>query len=224
MSDGDHRPYRDRLEAGEVLAAELARYAGRPDLLVLALPRGGVPVAGRVAERLAAPLDVLLVRKIGLPWQPELAMGAVAAVGGRTELVRNPEVLAGISEEEFQAACQHERAVLSQRELAYRGDRKPVELAGRTVIVVDDGLATGATMRAALAALRPAGVARLVLAVPIAPRATCLELADQVDGLVCPWQPVRFVAVSQGYRRFDQTTDSEVINILAANAGRADDH
>jgi len=217
----EHLLYPDRAAAGDALANRLAGYAGRPGLLVLGLPRGGVPVAARVADRLGAPLDVLLVRKVGLPWQPELAMGAVAAIAGRIDLVRNEEVLAAdrITDEEFRAGCGRELAVLRDREARYRDGRPPVELAGRTVIVVDDGLATGATMRAALAVLRPAGLARLVLAVPIAPRRTCRELAGSVDELVCPSQPADFAAVSQGYLQFEQTSDDEVVRHLAAHRG-----
>ena len=191
--------------------------AGRDRLLVLGLPRGGIPVAGAVAGRLAAPLDVLLVRKVGLPGQPELAMGAVAAIGARTAVVANEPVLwqRGVPRAEFAAACRLELDTLRRQTVRYRGHRDPPQLAGRPVIVVDDGVATGATVRAALAMLREAGVGRLVLAVPTGPPRTCQALAARVDALVCPWQPVRFASVSQAYRDFGQTSEARVIDVLA---------
>lgn len=225
------RPYTDRDEAGTVLAELLARLlagqrarrrtgdgAGWNRLLVLGLPRGGVPVAAPVARRLAVPLDVLLVRKVGLPEQPELAMGAVAAVGTRTAVVGNDPVLRqhGVPPSEFAAACRAELDTLQQQAIRYRGHRQPLELAGRPVIVVDDGLATGATVRAAIAMLRTAGAGRLVLAVPIGSRPACQALAADVDALVCPWQPTDFRSVSQAYRDFGQTSEATVIRILAA--------
>jgi putative phosphoribosyl transferase len=218
---GRQRRYADRVEAGTVLADRLAQQlAGDPALdrpLVLGLPRGGMPVAGRVAGTLGAPLDVLLVRKVGLPEQPELAMGAVAAIGNRTAVVRNDPVLRQrrVSAVEFAAACRAELETLHQQALRYRGDQEPLELAARSVIVVDDGLATGATMRAAVATLRAAGVGRLVLAVPIGSPRTCEALAGLVDALVCPWQPPDFHSVSQGYQDFGQTSEATVIRILA---------
>jgi putative phosphoribosyl transferase len=217
----EQRRYADRTEAGTILADQLARQlAGDPVLdrpLVLGLPRGGIPVAGQVASRLGAPLDVLLVRKVGLPEQPELAMGAVAAIGDRTAVVRNDPVLRQrrVSPAEFAAACRTGLVTLHQQALRYRGDREPLELAARSVIVVDDGLATGATMRAAVATLRAADAGRLVLAVPIGSPGTCEALARLVDALVCPWQPADFGSVSQGYRDFSQTSEATVIRILA---------
>lgn len=221
------RPYADRAEAGavlaELLAQRLGQYpaqhpAGWDRLLVLGLPRGGVPVAGHVASRLDAPLDVLLVRKIGLPEQPELAMGAVAAIGDRTSVVRNEPVLRQrrLPAREFAAACRAELETLRGQALRYRGDREPLELAARPVVVVDDGLATGATMRAAVATLRAAGAGRLALAVPIAPPRTCEALAGLVDVLVCPWQPPDFRSVSQGYRDFGQVSEATVSDVLAS--------
>jgi putative phosphoribosyl transferase len=216
------RPYADRVEAGAVLAERLAQLpagdADRP--LVLGLPRGGVPVAGEVARSLAAPLDVLLVRKVGLPEQRELAMGAVAAIGDQTVVVRNEPVLQQrrLPPTEFAAACRAELDTLHQHALRYRGAREPLELTGRSVIVVDDGLATGATMRAAVATLREAGVGRLVLAVPIGAPQTCEALAGVVDALVCPWQPLDFRSVSQGYRDFGQVSEATVVRILAGSS------
>ena len=218
------RPYADRAEAGAVLAERVAeQLAGRLELdrpLVLGLPRGGIPVAGPVAAALAAPLDVLLVRKVGLPEQPELAMGAVAAIGDQVAVVRNRSVLRArrVPPAEFAAACRAELATLRDQAVRYRGDRPPVRLAGRLVIVVDDGLATGATVRAALAALRAAGAERLMLAVPIGSPESCRARAEQVSALVCPWQPADFGSVSQGYRDFGQVSEAEVVRILAESA------
>ncbi|MFL6161655.1 MAG: phosphoribosyltransferase [Jatrophihabitantaceae bacterium] len=217
----DRQPYADRVQAGEVLAEQVARQltdqpAGRDRLLVLGLPRGGIPVAGRVAAALHAPLDVLLVRKVGLPGQPELAMGAIAAIGDQTAVVRNEPVLQQrrVPAAEFAEACRTELDALREQAIRYRGDRQPLELAGRPVVVVDDGLATGATMRAAVATLRLAGAGRLLLAVPIGAPGTCQALAGQVDALVCPWQPPSFRSVSQGYLDFGQTSEAEVCQVL----------
>jgi predicted phosphoribosyltransferase len=210
------RPYADRAEAGDALAAELARYGGRDDVVVLALPRGGVPVAARIAAALNAPLDVLLVRKLGVPWHPELAMGAIAGTGERVEVVRNEDVLGRgkPSDEEFARVLRQESDELRRRERAYRGDREPVPIAGRVVILVDDGLATGATMRAAATAVRRQHPARLVVAVPIGSPRTCRALAALVDEVVCPWAPERFVAVGQGYGDFRQVDDATVTRLL----------
>lgn len=210
----DRQPYTDRTEAGVVLAGRLVRELAGAQL-VLGLPRGGIPVAAPVAAALGTPLDVLLVRKLGLPEQPELAMGALAVIGGSTAVVRNEPVLRQrrVPPAEFGAACRAEFELLHQQAARYRTE--PLELAGKTVVVVDDGLATGATMRAAIAALAGSGAGRLVVAVPIGAPQTCRELASQVSVLVCPWQPANFFSVSQGYRDFGQTSEAEVIRLLS---------
>lgn len=215
------RRYADRLEAGRVLAEHLTGYAGRGDVVVLGLPRGGVPVAAEVARVLDAALDVIIVRKLGAPGQPELAMGAVATVGGTVETVRHEPVLTGVdvSEETFQQARRRETAELVRREQLYRAGRPPVEVAGRVVIVVDDGLATGSTMRAAAAAVARQSPARLVVAVPVGGASTCRRLSADADEVVCAWTPEGFQAVGQGYRDFSQTSDEEVRLALASRPG-----
>src|SRR5437870_9592789 len=205
--------YRDRREAGRQLAAKLAAYAGRPDVLVLALPRGGVPVAYEVARALAAPLDIFLVRKLGLPGHEELAMGAVASGGIR---VLNEEVVQAlrIPEEVIDEVAAVELEELERRERLYRGDRPPPDVRGRTVILIDDGLATGSTMRAALAALRRQQPAGLVVAVPTAAPETCDELRAEADDVVCATTPEPFDSVGLWYEDFSQTTDEEVRELL----------
>ncbi|MBV8506632.1 MAG: phosphoribosyltransferase [Alphaproteobacteria bacterium] len=207
--------YRNRTDAGRQLAEKLAVYANRPDVLVLALPRGGVPVGFEVARALGAPLDVFLVRKLGVPGHEELAMGAVATGGVR---VLNDEIVSGlgISEHEIDAAVARELQELARRERLYRGDRTPPDLAGRTVILVDDGLATGATMRAAVAASRQQRPARIVVAVPTASPDTGEALKAEADGVVCAITPEPFFAVGQWYEDFRQTTDDEVRDLLCA--------
>lgn len=205
-------PYSDRAEAGAVLAAALRER--EPDApAVLALPRGGVPVAKPCADALNAPLDVFVVRKLGAPGQPELALGAIATGGVR---VLNDRVVSRlrISHEELERVAAEELTELRRRERAYRGNRQPLEITGRTVLLVDDGLATGATMRAAIAALRRREPARLLVAVPVGSPATCAELSPAVDGLVCLWAPSSFRAVGQGYADFSPTTDDEVRSAL----------
>jgi putative phosphoribosyl transferase len=196
-----------------VLAAELSEYAGRDDVIVLGLPRGGVPVAAEVARALGAPLDVFLVRKLGLPGQEELAMGAIASGGAR---VLNEEVVnaLGVPERVLEQVTEREGAELERRERAFRGDRPPADVRGRVVIVVDDGLATGSTMRAAIAALRTHEPARIVVAVPAAPPQTCEELRPQVDDLVVLLAPHPFHAVGLWYEDFTPTSDEEVRAIL----------
>ena len=211
-----NEPYADRREAGDVLAAALVGYRDRADVVVLGLPRGGVPVAARVAMALGAPLDVLVVRKLGLPFHHELAMGAIAAVGSSVHVVRNDAVIGrtGVDEVQFERVLHLETQELRRRESVYRGDRAPVPLSGRTVLLVDDGLATGSTMRAAVEAVRQAHPARVVVAVPIGAAATCTTLAADADGVICPWTPVGFFAVGQGYADFAATTDEEVQQLL----------
>jgi predicted phosphoribosyltransferase len=214
------KPYADRAAAGQVLAGELSAYAGATGLVVLGLPRGGVPVAAPVAAALGAPLDALVVRKIGLPGQPELAMGAVAGVGGDAAVVRNEAVIerAGVDGATFDRVLQQEAAELRRRELSYRGARPPAPVAGQMVIVLDDGLATGATMRAAVAALRHGRPARIVVAAPIGAVPTCAALAAEADEVVCPWTPSDFSSVGQGYRDFAPTSDEEVRRLLGVTA------
>lgn len=209
-------PYADRRRAGDVLAGELTDYANRDEVVVLALPRGGVPVAARIAAALNAPLDIALVRKLGLPRHTELAMGAIASVGNSLEVVRNDEVVyrGGVSKATFDEVRERETAELRRREVAYRGHRPAVPLGGRVVILVDDGLATGSTMRAAIAAVRRQQPHEIVVAVPIGAATTCTELDMQVDTVVCPWTPSDFRAVGQGYDDFSQTTDDEVRRLL----------
>jgi putative phosphoribosyl transferase len=209
--------FRDRTEAGQILSNRLLAYANRSDVLVLALPRGGVPVAFEVARLLHAPLDVFLVRKLGVPGHEELAMGALASGGAR---VLNEEVVSGlhISEEVIATVAAREQEELARRERAYRGDRPAPEVRDRTVILVDDGLATGSTMRAAIAALRQQHPARIVVAVPVGAHDTCAELQTEADEAVCARTPEPFHAVGLWYDDFTQTTDEEVHDLLARAA------
>jgi putative phosphoribosyl transferase len=213
-------PFADRVEAGRELAARVDRYRGSPGLIVLGLPRGGVPVAAEVARFLGAPLDVLVARKIGVPGQPEVAMGAIAAVAGEIVTVTNPHVLRTMVEmsrnrsHAFDRVAERERVELERRQREYRGERPPLALEGATVMLVDDGLATGATMRAAITAVRGVDPGTVVVAVPVGARDTCRELAALVDDLECVWMPEPFWAVGQAYERFDQTTDAEVKSLL----------
>jgi putative phosphoribosyl transferase len=205
--------FRDRTDAGRRLAAELTGYANDPDVRVFALPRGGVPVAYEVAIALGAPLDVFIVRKLGLPWHEELAMGAIAS-GGITVLDRALVRRLGVSEEQIRRVTEAERQELERRERRYRGDRPLPDIAGRTVILVDDGLATGASMRAAVEAVKQEGPKRVVVAVPIAAPETCEAFRDEVDDTVCAVTPEPFHAVGLWYEDFSQTTDEEVHELL----------
>jgi putative phosphoribosyl transferase len=211
------RIYRDRQDAGAQLADALLDYAG-PETVVVGLPRGGMPVAAEVASRLGAPLDVFVVRKLGVPWQPELAMGAIASGG---VLVRNERVLQLLPDPEASLAQvrQREQAVLAGREAMYRGQRPALDLAGKRVIVVDDGVATGATMKAAVKALRKSGASSVIVAVPVGAPDTCRELEEEADALVCLQSPRLFSAVGQWYEDFGQTTDEEVGEILRSASG-----
>ena len=214
------RRFHDRHHAGQLLAARLGAYAARADVLVLALPRGGVPVAFEVARALGAPLDVFTVRKLGLPGHEELAFGAIATGGVRVldqaliDLLRLPE-------HAIDQVIAAERRELERRERAYRDDLPPPRVTGRTVIVVDDGLATGATMRAAVEALRSQAPARIVVAVPTGAAETCEALRPLVDDLVCLSTPTPFRAVGLSYEDFGPTTDREVLQLLAAASERA---
>ena len=206
--------FRDREAAGQALAALLADYAHRDDTIVLALPRGGVPVAKEIALALDAPLDVLVVRKLGLPWQPEFAAGAIAPGG---VLVLNPEAKAEIPglNRLLEPVVTQERRELARREAVYRRGRPPLAVGGRTVILVDDGIATGATMEAAAIAMRVLNARSIVIAVPVAPPATIQRLALHADRVVCAEQPVDFIAVGQYYDDFPQLNDDEVVQLLA---------
>ena len=206
--------FTDRYHAGRRLAAALAPYAGRPNLLVLALPRGGVPVGFEVARALHAPLDIMLVRKLGVPGHEELAMGAIASGGIR---VMSPDIVNALSipDRVIAAVAANEENELNRRERTYRDDRPAPDVRGKTVILVDDGLATGSTMRAAAAAIQARHPERLVIAVPVAPRETCESLLHEADDVVCATVPEPFFAVSNWYQDFAQTTDQEVRELLA---------
>jgi putative phosphoribosyl transferase len=207
--------FRDRADAGRALAADLAGFAGRTDVIVLALPRGGVPVAFEVARALGAPLDVFLVRKLGLPGHEELAMGAIASGGVR--LINEDVVRAyQVTEAEIDAVVEAEERELQRRERSYRDGGALPSLEGRTVILIDDGLATGASMRAAVLALREESPAQIIVAVPVASPETCDEFRGLVDEIVCAETPAPFYAVGVWYEDFAQTTDEEVHALLRA--------
>ena len=205
--------YRDRVDAGKQLAKQLTDYADRDDLLVLALPRGGVPVAYEVAKALRAPMDIFLVRKLGVPGHEELAMGAISTGGVR---VLNDDVVdyLRIPGEVIDAVAADELKELERRERAYRGDRPEPDVRGKTVILIDDGLATGSTMRAAAAALRQQNPARIVVAVPVSAPQTCDEYRMGVDEIICAKTPEPFLGVGMWYEDFSQTTDDEVHDLL----------
>ena len=221
------QPFADRAAAGRALAGALHAYAGRSDVVVLGLPRGGVPVAFEVARALDAPLDVVLARKLGVPGHEELALGAIASGGVRA---LNAEVVRAlnIAPDTIEAVAAREAEELARRERAYRDDRPPPEVAGRTAILVDDGLATGATMRAAVAALRRDGAVAIVVAVPVAAPDTCAAFRAEVDDVVCVVTPEPFDAVGLWYENYAPTADAEIRDLLArawqgdadADAGR----
>jgi predicted phosphoribosyltransferase len=206
--------FRDRIDAGRQLATRLKHYADRPDVIVLALPRGGVPVGYEVAEALGAPLDVFLVRKLGVPGHEELAMGAIASGGVR---VLNEDVVRMLRLDEHAIARveAEERREFERREREYRRDRPPLNVTGKTVVLVDDGLATGASMRAAVAALRRLDPARVVVAVPVGAAGTCEEFTHEADEAICAREPEPFYGVGMWYDDFSQTTDEEVRDLLA---------
>jgi putative phosphoribosyl transferase len=207
------RPFADRFDAGRQLATKLLAYATCPNLLVLALPRGGVPVAYEVARALHAPLDIFIVRKLGVPWNEELAMGAIATGGVR---VLNPEAIScsDLPESIIDEVAKREQKELERREDVYRGDRPAFDVHGRTVILVDDGLATGATMRAAAIALRQMRPLKIVVGVPVAPPETCEAFRSEVEEVICAMTPEPFVAVGAWYSDFSQTSDEEVRQLL----------
>jgi putative phosphoribosyl transferase len=210
--------FRDRSEAGQRLGAQLTEFANR-NVLVLALPRGGVPVGFEVAQSLNVPMDVLVVRKLGVPGQEEVAMGAIASGGVR---VLNWDVVRaiGLSPQQIDAVAAQEAHELQRREREYRGNRKRMEVHGRTVILVDDGLATGSTMLAAVAALRQEKPQQIIVAVPVAPPSTCAEIEKAADRVVCLYTPLEFLSVSQWYQNFSQTSDEEVRELLNRAAER----
>jgi predicted phosphoribosyltransferase len=205
--------FRDRRDAGRQLGARLSGYANRDDVLILALPRGGVPVAVEVARALNAPFDIFLVRKLGVPGHPELAMGAIASGGVR---VLSDDLIAdlGIPEHAVEEVSARERLELERRDAAYRGDRPAPEIRGRTIILIDDGLATGSTMEAAVEAVKMHQPARVIVAAPVGAAETCERLRRIADDVVCAATPEPFRAVGLWYERFDQTTDDEVLDLL----------
>lgn len=211
------RAFANRTEAGRLLAEKLVQYAGREDVIVLGLPRGGVPVAFEVARRLDVPLDVFIVRKLGVPGFEELAAGAIASGGVR---VLNEDVIRSIphADEAIEAVTARETAELERREQTYRDGRPAPELRDRIVILVDDGLATGASMRAAVKALRQSGAAKIVVAVPVGPPDTCRELQEEADETICLSTPEFFQAVGQYYEDFSQTSDEDVRELLSQAA------
>ena len=210
---GETVTFTNRTTAGRALAERLGKYQERTDVIVLGIPRGGVPVAFEVAAALHAPLDVFVVRKLGVPWQKELAFGAIASGGVR---ILDAEVVEGlgISERDIEVVSGEEKKELERRENTYRGTKPHLNVAGMTVIVVDDGIATGSSMRAAVAALRQLKPAQLVIAVPVAPASTCHRLRAEVDELVCVHMPESFLAIGQFYDDFSQVSDETVADLL----------
>jgi len=209
--------FRDRREAGRLLAERLAYLRGREGLLVLGIPRGGVVVAAEIAQALSAPLDVFIARKLGAPHNPELAIGAVAS---SDEVILDQRLieLLGVPSSYLKAEVERQRAEIERRMRAYRGDRPPLDFKGRRVILTDDGVATGATMRAAIQALKAAGPEELIVALPVGPPDTIQELADMVDWMICLYTPSFFWAVGAFYADFSQTSDEEVVQLLQASA------
>ncbi len=206
--------FTDRTEAGQKLALRLEKYANRKDVIVLGTPRGGVPVAFEVASKLNLPLDIFVLRKLGVPGHEELAFGAIAS-GGVRVMDRDIVEGYGITPSEIERVTRSEEQEMRRREDVYRGGRPPVDLSGRTVILVDDGIATGASIRAGIRALRQLKPARIVVAVPVAPPSTCARLRNETDELVCLETPEQFAGVGQFYFDFSEVTDQEVIECLA---------
>lgn len=206
-------PFRDRIHAGQVLAQRLMQYANREDVLVLAVPRGGVPVGFEVAQALHAPLDVFVLRKLGVPWQEELAFGAVASGGVRVVEQETIDAL-GLTSEEIEAVVEREQSELRRRERAYRDDRPAPHVQGKTVLLVDDGIATGSSMLAAIAALHQLKPAKIVVAVPVAAASTSKRLQKIADEFVAVEAPATFYAVGQFYADFQPTSDEEVVDLL----------
>ncbi|KTD54704.1 phosphoribosyltransferase [Legionella quateirensis] len=205
--------YADRSEAGIILAKYLKSYANQPNVIILALPRGGVPVAYELATALSLPFDVFIVRKLGVPGHEELAMGAIAS--GGTVLFNEPLMTQlNLDSTSIHKVIEREQKELERRELLYRGNRSAPQLNGKTIILVDDGIATGSTMRAAIEAIRKQKPASMVIAVPVAESSTCEEMASLVDQIVCPLKPINFYAVGLWYENFPQTSDEEVIYLL----------
>ncbi len=210
--------FRNRTEAGQKLASKLEAYFGQPDVVVLAMPRGGVPVGCEIAKALHAPVDIFVVRKLGVPWNPELAMGAVATGGVRVldeEIVRS----LAISAEEIAKVAAAEQAEVERREHAYRKGRAPLPVTGKKVILVDDGIATGSTVRAGVAALRRLKPARIVVAVPVAPCAASMMLREVADEVVCTIEAEDFFAISEWYEDFTQLNDADVYSLLENASG-----
>jgi putative phosphoribosyl transferase len=208
--------FANRAQAGRLLAERLQSYTKRPDVTALGIPRGGVAVAFEIAEALGVPLDVFVARKLGVPSQEELAFGAIASGGVR---VLDPEIISavGISDADIQEVTAQEQRELQRRERLYRGARAPLDIRGRTVILADDGIATGSSLRAAISALRQLQPARLIVAAPVAPHSTCGRLRQEVDDLVCVEMPRSFRAIGEFYEDFEQVTDREVTDLLRHN-------
>jgi putative phosphoribosyl transferase len=217
--DNEMLPFKDRMAAGRILATKLSAYSDRQNVIVLGLPRGGLPVAFQVARALHAPLDVFVVRKLGVPWNRELAMGAVAS-GGLQILDLGVVKALGVSGDAIREVASTELKELECRERLYRGDRPPLQLAGMTVILVDDGIATGSSILAAVAAIRRQKAARIVVAVPVATASACKSIGMEADDVVTVVQPQQLLAVSQWYEDFSQTTDEDVRTLLE-DAGRS---
>ncbi|HCT83876.1 MAG TPA: phosphoribosyl transferase [Candidatus Margulisbacteria bacterium] len=207
------RLYKDRSSAGKILAARLKKFANDPNLLILGLPRGGIPVAFEVAKELNAPLDVFIVRKLGTPGQPELAMGAIA---GKGFIVLNKSIVneLGIPKQEILSVARSEQKELDRREALYRKNRPAYSISGKKVILVDDGLATGATMMVAVRAVRKQNPEKLIVATPVADVSICEKFKDQVDEMICAYTPYPLSAIGMWYENFIQTTDAEVIKLL----------